>query len=325
MGKKVIQDIRQNPARLQDLILKYKMFLILVAMVVIMSLASDVFLSPRNITNIVRQISINAIMATGMTMVIITGGIDLSVGSILAVSGVVAASLVKNTEMSVFMVVLVALLAGGVCGFFNGIIISRLNVPPFISTLALMTACRGLAYRISGGRPIVDLDEAFLVIGRGKLMGIPNPIWWMIIVLVIGYVLLQKTRFGRFIYYIGGNEEAARVSGINVRLIKTLVYTLTGLFAGFAGVILTARINSGQPQAGLSWELDAIAAVVIGGTSLSGGIGTIGGTLVGAFVIGIINNGMNLLNVSPFNQMIAMGLVILGAVILDMQTMRKTK
>ncbi len=307
----------------KEILLKYKMFLILLVMIVGMTFASDFFLTSRNIVNIIRQISINAIIATGMTFVIITGGIDLSVGSILAVSGVLAAYMVKNTAAPLWIIVAISILAGGVCGVANGLIISRLNVPPFISTLALMTACRGLAYRIAGGRPIVDLSEKFLSIGRGKFLSIPNPIWFMIFILAIGFLILQKTKFGRFVYYIGDNEEAARVSGISVKAVKTTVYTLAGLCAGFAGVILSSRINSGQPQAGLTYELDAIAAVVIGGTSLSGGIGTISGTLVGAFIIGIINNGMNLLNVSPFNQMIAMGLVILGAVILDMQASKK--
>jgi len=313
------------PAQYKELLIKYKMFLILFIMIIFMTIASDVFLTPRNITNIIRQISINGILATGMTFVIITGGIDLSVGSILAVSGVLAAFLVKNTEIPIAIVFIMSLLAGGALGSINGVVIARLNVPPFIATLALMTAGRGLAYRISNGRPIVDLNPAYLMIGRGEFLGIANPIWLMIIVLIIGYILLQHTKFGRFVYYIGGNEEAARVSGINVRRIKILVYTLAGVCAGLGGIALSSRINSGQPQAGLTYELDAIAAVIIGGTSLSGGIGTIGGTLVGAFIIGIINNGMNLMNVSPFNQMIVLGLVILGAVVLDMQTAGKGK
>lgn len=307
----------------KELLLKYKMFLILLVMIVCMSFASDVFLSSRNIINIVRQISINAIIATGMTFVIITGGIDLSVGSILAVSGVIAAYFIKNTAMPIYIVVVASLLTGVTCGLINGLIISQLRVPPFISTLALMTACRGLAYRISDGRPIVDLGENFLKIGRGEFLYIPNPIWFMIIVLIAGYIVLQKTKFGRYIFYIGNNEEAARVSGINVKLVKASAYAIAGICSGFAGLIICSRINSGQPQAGLGYELDAIAAVVIGGTSLSGGVGSIGGTLIGAFIIGIINNSMNLLNVSPFNQMIVMGLVILGAVVLDMQASKK--
>jgi len=309
----------------KELLLKYKMLLILLAMIIAMSMASNVFLSGRNVVNIIRQISINAIIAAGMTFVIVTGGIDLSVGSILAVSGVVGAYLVKNTEIALGFVILISVFSDGVLGVINGLIISWLNVPPFISTLALMTAGRGLAYRIAGGRPIVGLSDEFLELGRGKFLSIPNPIWLMIIVLIIAYLLLQKTKFGRYVYYVGNNEEAARVSGINVKVVKTAVYALAGLCAGFAGIILCSRINSGQPQAGLSYELDAIAAVVIGGTSLAGGIGTIGGTLVGAFIIGIINNGMNLLNVSAFNQMIVMGLVILGAVVLDMQAAKKNR
>jgi ribose/xylose/arabinose/galactoside ABC-type transport system permease subunit len=307
----------------KELLLKYKMLLILLAMIIGMTLASNVFLSSRNIVNIMRQISINAIIATGMTFVIITGGIDLSVGSILAVSAVVSAYMVKHLGVPIPLVMIISIVAGGLCGLCNGLIISRLNVPPFISTLAVMTAGRGLAYRIADGRPIVDLSESFLKIGRGKFLSIPNPIWYMILILFIGFIILQKTKFGRFVYYIGDNEEAARVSGISVKGVKTIVYTLAGLCAGFGGVILCSRINSGQPQAGLTYELDAIAAVVIGGTSLSGGIGSIGGTIIGAVIIGIIYNGMNLLNVSPFNQMIAMGLVILGAVILDMYSSKK--
>lgn len=309
--------------RFKSIVFKYKMVFILLAMILAMTLASDVFLSRRNIVNIMRQISINAIIATGLTFVIVTGGIDLSVGSILAVSSVLAAYLVKHTGISVPFVFLIALFAGGLCGFANGVIISHLNVPPFISTLAIMTAGRGLAYRIADGRPIVDLGEDFLAVGRGEFLSIPNPIWMMLGTLLLGYIVLQKTKFGRFVFYVGGNEEAARVSGINVKTVKTIAYTIAGLCAGFAGVILCSRINSGQPQAGLGYELDAIAAVVIGGTSLSGGVGSVGGTLTGALIIGIIYNSMNLLRVSPFNQMIVMGLVILGAVILDMYSSKK--
>ncbi len=300
---------------------KYKMVIILLLMIIFMSIASDVFLSGRNILNIIRQISVNTVIAVGMTFVIITGGIDLSAGAILAVSGVVAAGLLKNLGIeSVLIVILISTLVGGFLGFLNGLSISKLKVPPFIATLAMMQIARGVAYLLSNGRPIVDLPDNFLIIGQGSFLGVPVMIIFMIIVVIIGYIILQHTKFGRYVYYVGGNEEAARVSGINVSKMLLLVYTFAGLCAGFAGVILSSRINSGQPQAGMTYELYAIAAVVIGGTSLSGGIGSVGGTIIGACIIGIIRNSMNLLNVSPFNQMVVLGAVILGAVILDMQS-----
>ncbi|MCF7953554.1 MAG: ABC transporter permease [Spirochaetales bacterium] len=304
---------------------KYKMLFILLLMIVLMSFASNVFLSGRNIMNIIRQISVNTVIAVGMTFVIITGGIDLSAGAILAVSGVVAAALVKSGAVSsIFLVAVIASLAGGVLGLLNGFSIAKLKVPPFISTLAMMQSARGIAYLLSNGRPIVDLPKSFLIIGQENFLGIPVMILLMILVVIIGYTVLQRTKFGRYVYYVGGNEEAARVSGINVSKLLITVYTIAGICAGFAGVILASRINSGQPQAGLTYELYAIAAVVIGGTSLNGGIGSMGGTLIGACIIGIIRNSMNLLNVSPFNQMVVLGIVILLAVILDMQSSKKT-
>jgi ribose/xylose/arabinose/galactoside ABC-type transport system permease subunit len=305
---------------------KYKMLFILFLMIIAMSLASNVFLTGRNVMNIARQISVNSVIAVGMTFVIITGGIDLSAGAILAVSGVVAAALVKGGAVqSILLVVILASLSGGVLGMLNGLSIAKLKVPPFISTLAMMQSARGIAYLLSNGRPIVDLPEKFLIIGQESLLGIPVMILLMILVVIVGYVVLKRTKFGRYVYYIGGNEEAARVSGINVSRIKIIVYTIAGVCAGFAGVVLASRINSGQPQAGLTYELYAIAAVVIGGTSLTGGIGTMGGTVIGAIIIGIIRNSMNLLNVSPFNQMVVLGLVILLAVILDMQSSKKNQ
>ncbi|MCY9665804.1 ribose ABC transporter permease [Paenibacillus alginolyticus] len=306
-------------------IYKNKMFIILIVMILGLSMASEVFLTKENLLNIIKQVSVNVILAAGVTFVIISRGIDLSVGAILAVGGVVAASIVKQDIGSTLTAVSLAVAAGGILGYINGFTISRLGVAPFIITLAMMTIARGLAYVYVDGRPIVALPKSFLFLGQGNFLSVPISIWIMMIIILLSHLILRYTIFGRYVYYIGGNEEAARVSGINVKRIKTIVYVISGLFAGLGGAILASRINSGQPQAGMSYELDAIAAVVIGGTSLNGGVGTIPGTIIGALIIGVINNGLNLLNVSPFYQMIAKGLVIAGAVILDMRSNKSSK
>lgn len=313
---------RFNRENIIALLFEYRILVILLLMIVGLSLASDVFLTSRNIINIIRQISVNAVLASGMTFVIITGGIDLSVGSIVAVGGVIVASIIKPGSAPIWLAILAALAACSVLGFVNGITIAKLKVPPFVITLSMMTIARGIAYVYTDGRPIVALPKSFLFLGRGTIGFLPVPVVIMLLVVIIAGVLLYFTTFGRYVYYIGGNEEAARVSGINIVRVKTLVYAFNGLLAGLGGVMLAARINSGQPQAGMMYELDAIAAVVIGGTSLSGGLGTITGTLAGALIIGIINNGLNLLNVSPFYQMIVKGFVIAFAVILDVRASR---
>jgi len=311
---------------IKDLLLKYMMVILFVLIILLMSIVRSEFLSSNNIMNVLRQISVNAILAFGMTFVIITGGIDLSVGSLLAVSGVLAAGFVKKDISGVFVACLVGILAAGILGFINGITISTFKVPPFVITLAMMTIARGFAYVYTDGRPIVDLKEEFLVIGRGKMFDIvPWPIIVMLIVMGIMALLLYKTKYGRYVYALGGNEDAARVSGININKIKTTVYTVNGLLAGLAGIVLASRINSGQPQAGQSYELDAIAAVVIGGTSLSGGVGSLVGTLLGALIIGVINNSLNLLSVNQYYQMIVKGLVIAFAVIVDVVSAKKNK
>ncbi len=309
----------------RDFLLKYMMAMLLVLIIIAMSILRPEFLSGENLLNILRQISVNAILAFGMTFVIITGGIDLSVGSLLAVSGVFAAGLIKNGA-GILPACAIGILAAGLLGFLNGLTISKLKVPPFVITLAMMTIGRGIAYVHTDGRPIVDLDESFLVLGRGKFLDvIPWPIIVMLLVMGIMALLLYKTKYGRYVYALGGNEEAARVSGIKINKIKTIVYTVNGLLAGLAGIVLASRINSGQPQAGVSYELDAIAAVVIGGTSLSGGVGSIHGTLLGALIIGVINNSLNLLGVNQYYQMIIKGLVIAFAVIVDVASTKKNK
>lgn len=281
-----------------------------------LTILSDRFLTVNNLLNVARQISINAIISVGMTLIILTGGIDLSVGSIVALTGSITAGLLVSGQ-AILPAIFVGVLVGVLLGLFNGLLITRAEIPPFIATLGTMTAARGLTLVYTEGRPITGMEEAFRFLGGGYLAGIPVPVILMVIIFAATYVMLKKTRLGRYIYAIGGNEEAARLSGINTKKILLSVYMLGGLLAGVSGIIMASRLNSAQPTAGISFELDAIAAVVLGGTSLSGGVGTIGGTLIGAFIIGVLDNGLNLLNVSSFYQQIAKGLVILLAVFLD--------
>lgn len=288
-----------------------------------LSYASSQFLTISNWTIIITQVSINALLAFGVTFVIITGGIDLSVGSIVAVAGVVAALLASQADFPLVVPVLGGLIAGLVFGFINGLIITKSKIAPFIVTLGIMTIGRGLALILSKGRPISNLSDSFNFIGGGDVFGIPFPIIVLIIVFIISYLLLKNTVFGRYVYAIGGNEQAAWASGINVNKIKMSVYALCGTLAGLAGILLTSRITTGQPNAGAGFELDAIAAAIIGGTSTSGGTGTIMGTLIGALLIGVINNGLDLLNVSSYYQQVIMGAIIIGAVLLDSWNQKK--
>lgn len=287
-----------------------------VFMCIIFSFLSDRFLSVNNIFNILRQISINAILAFGMTYVILTGGIDLSVGSIVAVTGTVTCGLISKGS-SIGTAILVGLIIGAVLGFFNGFVISKTGMPAFIVTLSMMTVARGLAYVYTDGKPIRSLNSKFNFIGNGYVDKIPVPIIIMIIIFIICTMLLNKSKFGRYIYAIGGNREAALFSGINVEKIEMLVYVISGFLSGLSGIILSARMYSGQPTVGQGFELDAIAAVVLGGTSFTGGIGTIGGTIIGALIIGVLNNGLNLIGVPFYYQLILKGLVIVAAVYFD--------
>ncbi|MBP2625769.1 MAG: ribose transporter permease [Firmicutes bacterium] len=288
----------------------------LILLGIALTLLSDRFLTINNLLNVTRQVSINAIISVGMTLVILTGGIDLSVGSIIALAGSITAGLLVSGQ-SILPAILTGMVVGGVLGLMNGLLITRAGIPPFIATLGTMTVARGLTLVYTDGRPITGMEEGFRFLGGGYISGIPVPVIVMVFIFVSAYIMLKKTRLGRYIYAIGGNEEAARLSGINTKKILLSVYILAGLLAGFSGIIMASRLNSAQPTAGVGFELDAIAAVVLGGTSLSGGVGTIGGTLIGALIIGILDNGLNLLNVSSFYQQIAKGLVILLAVFLD--------
>ncbi|GAA0097009.1 ribose ABC transporter permease [Clostridium perfringens] len=290
---------------------KYKSLIGLVLLCIVITIVTPNFLSVSNITNVFTQVSVNAIIAIGMTFVILTGGIDLSVGSTLAISGAVGASIVKSTG-NVFLAIIVAAVIGIAVGLINGLLVSKGKLQAFIVTLATMTIFRGATLVFTDGTPISKLPEAFVKIGNGKLGFMPIPVIITIIIAIIAVYALSQTRFGRYLYALGGNEDASRLSGINTDKIKTLVYVVSGFASAIAGVIITSRIGSASPNAGTGFELDAIAAVVIGGTSLAGGEGTITGTL-----IGVLNNGLNLMNVSPFYQSIVKGLVILIAVLLD--------
>lgn len=290
----------------------------LLLLIIIVSILNPSFLSITNIFNVLRQVSISAIIAFGMTFVILTGGIDLSVGSTLALTGAIAASLLAG-GMDPILTMGIALILGLILGAVNGVIITKGKVAPFIATLATMTIYRGLTLVFTEGRPISGLGDhyVFQLFGKGYFLGFPIPVVTMVIAFFILYFILQKTTFGRRVYAVGGNEEAAKLSGINTDRVKIAVYAITGFLAALSALILTSRLNSAQPTAGESYELDAIAAVVLGGTSLNGGKGWIFGTLIGALIIGVLNNGMNLIGVSSFWQQVVKGIVILLAVLMD--------
>lgn len=301
---------------MRDILRRFGILFAFVLLMVALAFLSDSFLTVNNLLNIARQVSINAIIAAGMTFVILTFGIDLSVGSVLAFSGAIIAGLLSRGHPLVVGIG-AGLLVGGLIGLLNGLIITKGGVQPFIATLGMLTIARGATLVYTDGRPITGLPDVFVWLGAGEIARIPVPVVIMAVVFAASYIVLTQTVLGRYIYAIGGNEEAARLSGVNVTFYKTAAYTIAGVLSALSGVILTARLNSAQPTAGMGYELDAIAAVVLGGTTLAGGEGGIGGTLLGAFIIGVLNNGLNLLNVSSFYQQVVKGVVILLAVLLD--------
>ena len=302
----------------KELLQKFGPLIALLLIVVIITVINPNFMTTTNILNVLRQVSISALIAFGMTFVILTGGIDLSVGSTLALTGAVAATMLAN-GMDPILTILIALLLGAILGAINGVIIAKGKVAPFIATLATMTIYRGLTLVYTDGRPVSGLGDSttFQMLGKGYFFGIPVPVVTTAIAFGVLYFILHKTTFGRRVYAVGGNEGASRLSGINVDRVKIMVYSLTGMLAALSALILTSRLNSAQPTAGTSYELDAIAAVVLGGTSLTGGRGWIFGTLVGALIIGVLNNGLNLIGVSSFFQQVVKGAVILIAVLID--------
>ena len=283
---------------------------------IVLAVISEDFLTVSNLLNVARQISLNAIISVGMTFILLTGGIDLSVGSIVAISGSITAGLLVQGTDSI-LAIGAGLLLGAALGAINGLLITRGKLPPFIATMGMMTIARGYCLIYTEGRPITGFSEAFRWLGGGYIAGIPVPVFIMAFLFLAAYIFLKQNRFGRYIYAIGGNEEAARLSGISTQKVLVSIYILSGFLAALSGIILTSRLNSAQPTAGVGFEMDAIAAVVLGGTSLSGGVGTIGGTVIGAMIIGVLDNGLNLLNVSSFYQQVAKGIVILLAVLLD--------
>ena len=296
---------------------KYGIFIAFLLICILLTIATPNFLTLQNIVMVLRQISINGILAIGVTFVIISGGIDLSLGSVVALSGVAAASFAHPGTYGLFVPLLVGLLIGVTIGTVNGLIITKGKVAAFIVTLGMMTIARGLALVVSDGRPVSNLSDSFNFIGGGEFLNIPIPILIFGAVILIASVILKYTKTGRYVYAVGGNENAAKASGINVNSIKLFTYIICSGLAGLAGIVLASSITTGQPTAGVAYELDAIAAVVIGGTSLSGGSGKIIGTVVGALIIGVINNGLDLLNITSYSQQIIKGLIIVGAVLLD--------
>ena len=292
---------------------------VLIALAVLLSVISPAFRDPQNLINILQQVTVNAILALGMTMVIFTAGIDLSVGSVVAFSGIVMGILVIDLGVNPWLAALIGIALGSVCGTINGLLISRFKLQPMIATLGMMSIARGAALTLAGGRTISGYPPGFTWLGNGTIPGttIPVQIVFMLLLYVIAYYFMRYRRFGRALYSVGGNEEATRLSGINVFKYKTLAYTVSGALAGIASVVLVAKLNSAQSIAGQDYELDAIASAVIGGASLLGGKGSIWGTLMGALIIGVIRNGLNLLNVSSYLQKLIIGFIILIAVLVD--------
>ena len=293
---------------------------VLVLLCVIVSIATSKFLKPNNLISVLRQISINAYIALGMTLIIILGHIDLSVGAIVAMSGTLTVGFIVTQGLPIPVAILLGILLGMAAGMISGMIVTYFRVPAFIITMAMMNVCSGVAYVSSGGQATRINDDFFSAIGTGYLFNtIPLPVVYMIILIIVISFLLGKTKFGTYIYAIGGNREAARLSGVPIKKVEIAVFTISGVLSAFAGLVLCSRMYSGQPSVGSGYELDAIAACVLGGTSMSGGKGRISGTIFGAMVIGVISNGLNLIGVSSYWQLIVKGLIIACAVLLDSQ------
>ncbi len=301
----------------KDLLKKYGIFVVLIALVVFFSVKSANFLVTRNLLIIARQVSMLGIAAVGMAFVLLLGGIDLSIGSQVTLVNIVAAYLMVTGQVSPLLACLLAVVMTSAIGFFNGLIIAKMKMPPIIVTLGTQIIIEGVAYMICQGQPIFGFDSSFAILGQGYFLGVPIPIYVMCVIMLIGALLLNKTYFGRYFYAVGGNEEASNLSGINVDKVKYMVYTLSGFFAGIAGIVMLSRTNSGQVLSGKGFEFDALTACVLGGISINGGYGKISNVVAGILILGVLNNGMLLLDVSAYTQMVIKGLVLLLAVGFD--------
>ena len=299
-----------------ELFAKYGIAFVLVMLIILFSVLSPNFLSSMNIFNILRQVAIVGIVSVGMAMVLITAGIDLSVGSVMGVAVVLTAKMLL-AGMNAILVIFITLTVCALIGLLNAFFINKLDIPPLITTLGTLTAYRGVAFLITGGLPIFGFKSGIAVLGRGYLWVIPVPVIIMIMIFVFGIIFLERTKYGRYIYGVGGNEEASRLSGINVKKIKYLAYAVCSLLAGLAGIVLLARINSGTPNAGTGYEMDIITAVVLGGVSISGGEGRLKNVIIGVLIMGVLTNGMILVNIQEYVQWVIKGMVLVAAVGFD--------
>jgi ribose transport system permease protein len=305
---------------------KIFVYIVLIVLVIYFSLSTSTFLTGKNISNVLRQVSMIGICSVGMTLVLLTGGIDISVGSNIALVGVVSAKLIKDLGFGIIPAMIIGVLIGAIIGLFNGTMVAKFKVPALIATLAMQTIARGIAFILTQGIPVYGLPESIKILGQGYVGSIPIPVIIMAFIFIIGWWMLERTRFGRHIYAIGGNEEVAYLSGINVSLTKIKIYALSGLFSGLAGVIMLSRINSGQPATSTGFEMDVITSVVLGGVSVAGGEGKIINVIAGVLIMGVLSNGMMLMNLDEYWQWVAKGLVLLFAVAFDnMQRKRSMK
>lgn len=302
---------------------RYSIYMILLSIIVICSVLNENFLTWNNLANVSRQISITTIIAMGETILIISGMIDLAAGAVLALAGVFSVAVYKATG-SLALALAVGIVSGVVCNFLSGIVVVRFKTPPFIATLAMQTVARGAILLYAAGQNIYQIGD-YVTFGQGSILGVPTPVVFMIAVAIFTWYLLRHTRFGRYLYAVGGNEEAARASGVNIGRTKVLAYVVSGVFVGLAGVLYMSRNNAGLPAAGVGTEFEAMTAAIIGGTSFSGGVGTAMGTLAGGFIMGFLNNGMNLFGIQAYVQQIVRGVIIVLAVIWDIYSkQRKT-
>lgn len=297
----------------------------LLVLCIFLSVMSDSFLRQSNLMTLLRQMTNNVFLTLGVMMCIIIGGIDISVGSVFALGGTVAAGMIAKFDMPIPVAIILGLLAGAACGAFNGFFVSVVKVPAFIATMATLNIARGVAYLMTNAEPIRCTEKAFTNLGTGRIGIIPLPVIYAVVWIILIWLFLNKTRMGRYIYAVGGNIEAAKFSGINIKVVQFTVHTLSGFLAAWAGIVMAARMYSGQPAVAVGWEMDAVAASALGGVSLMGGSGSVVSAMIGVLIIGVLKNGLNLLNVNSFWQLIVQGLVVLAAVSMDMLKQRKQK